>query len=212
MIQFARYSYIPIVTSNRIITLVCARHLGWRARHCQSPQQVQKEHAPEWDRYGAGWHSHLREDWRLLLFDWISASAWHSSTCNRSLLPSAAATKIISLACCMRHSTVHASTSSCPLHHLPLFVPISVYVLDSINSTIFFVFMVFKLATLLADRTVLLHGVASFGQKLGSILELYSRLQLLMRRFGEGRVVTINGCGQRVVRGMWNFMLLHVDC
>ena len=44
------------------------------------------------------------------------------------------------------------------------------------------------LAAALENWTVLLHGVTTFGQKLGNIQDLYVRLEHLMRRFGEGRV------------------------
>ena len=68
--------------------------------------------------------------------------------------------------------------------------------------------IVSKLATAFADQTVLLHGVASFGQQLGNRQELYSCLHLLMNRFGEGRVVTVKARSHRVVRGMSFLMFL----
>ena len=44
------------------------------------------------------------------------------------------------------------------------------------------------LVAALENWTVLLHGVTTFGQKLGNIQDLYVCLEHLMRRFGEGRV------------------------
>jgi len=50
--------------------------------------------------------------------------------------------------------------------------------------------------------------VELFAQQLGNQQELFKRLHFQMRRFGEGRVVIINGRGNRVSRGMLSVILL----
>jgi len=95
-LQFVSYGYVLIsaveASGNYILAPVYARNTrgnGWDIACGQSQQQVQKEHPREGNHCGAGSHTHWTEDWCLLLSEWMSASAWRSSTSNRSLLPPA---------------------------------------------------------------------------------------------------------------------------